>query len=236
MSSRTALRTTPQIIFGLGIVAVGVLLLLHNMGVIYAPSYFSYWPIILILIGLSSALQPSGSAGRWIGLILLVVGVLLLLDNLYVIDFYIWDYWPLLLVLAGLSLIRGTWRPRWASHGTSAPLAGSKEPGIRGFSLLGGQHLTSMSDDFQGGNVSAILGGCKVDLRGANMKTNEAVLEVFTLWGGIEILVPSTWVVQLEGFPILGGFEDKTHPSKESLEKKIIIRGSAIMGGVEVKN
>ena len=235
MDSRNALRITPQIIFGLGVIAIGVVLLLHNMGIIYARSIFSYWPIILILVGLASALQPSGSAGRWVGVVLIVLGVLLLLDNLYLIDFSLWDYWPLLLILAGLALIWGTRRPRTAGLFGASTQAGSGS-GVRGFALLGGQHLTSSSDDFRGGNVTAILGGCKIDLRGAKMKESEAVLELFTMWGGIEVLVPSTWSVQLQGFPILGGFEDKTHPGPEQSGKKLVIQGTAIMGGIEVKN
>ena len=236
MNSRSAMRITPQIIFGLGIIAIGVVLLLHNMGIIHARSYFSYWPVILILAGLASALQPSGSSGRWVGVILMLLGVLLLLDNLYIIDFYVWEYWPLLLILAGFALLRGTRRSRGSLGSGDPSQAGTEGSTVRGFALLGGQHLSSRSDDFRGGNVTAILGGCKIDLRDAKMKGNEAVLELFTLWGGIEVLVPTNWGVQLEGLPILGGFEDKTHPGPQLSDKKIVIRGTAIMGGTEIKN
>ncbi len=232
MDTRNAMRITPQIIFGLGIIAIGVVLLLHNMGIIYASSYFSYWPVILILIGLASSLQPSGSAGRWVGLVLLILGVLLLLDNLYIIDFYVWDYWPVLLILAGLGLIRG----RRKSREFRLSEKNSTATFIRGFAVLGGQQVNHTGDDFQGGNVSAVLGGCKIDLRSASIKGTEAVLDVFTFWGGIEILVPSSWAIQVEGFPILGGFEDKTHPSPEHSDKKLVVRGTAIMGGIEIKN
>lgn len=236
MDSRSVFRVTPQIIFGLGITAVGVILLLHNMGIIYARSYLSYWPVLLILIGLSSALQPTGSAGRWVGLILLVVGVLLLLDNLYIIDFYVWEYWPLLLILAGFALLRASRRPRGSQFTGASAQAGPDGSSVRAFALLGGQRISSTSNDFQGGNVTAIMAGCKVDLRGASIKSDKAVLELFALWGGIEVLVPVTWAVQLEGFPILGGFEDKTHPSPQGEPKRIFLRGTAIMGGIEVKN
>ncbi len=159
-----------------------------------------------------------------------------MLDNLYIIDFYIWDYWPLLLILGGLALIRSTRKPRVSRAPADATQAGTGSSTVNGFALLGGQHLTNTSDDFQGGTVTAILGGGKIDLRAAAMKRDTAVLELFTLWGGIEVLVPATWNVQLEGFPILGGFEDKTHPNPAQSDKRIIIRGTAIMGGIEVRN
>lgn len=236
MDARSVTRITPQLIVGFGIIAVGVILLLHNIGILYARSYLSYWPVILILIGLASALQPSGSAGRWVGLILLILGVLLLLDNLYIIDFYVWDYWPLLLILAGFAMLRASRRPHASQSSGASPQAGGEGSSVRGFALLGGQHIVSTSSDFQGGSVSAILGGCKVDLRGAAIKSDRAVLELFTVWGGIEVLIPSAWAVQLEGFPILGGFDDKTHPNPQAEMKRLIIRGTAIMGGIEVKN
>ena len=36
------------------------------------------------------------------------------------------------------------------------------------------------------------------------------MLEVFTLWGGVEIRVPEDWVVQLQALPILGGISETT--------------------------
>lgn len=236
MDARSFARVTPQVVFGLGIIAIGVILLLHNMDILYARSYLSYWPVILILIGIASALQPSGSAGRWVGLVLLILGVLLLLDNLYIIDFYLWDYWPLLLILAGLAMLRASRRPRGAQPLGAPPQAGAEGSSVRGFALLGGQHIVSTNSDFQGGNVTAILGGCKVDLRGAAIKSDRALLDLFAFWGGIEVLIPNTWAVQLEGFPILGGFDDKTHPNPQGERRTLIIRGTAIMGGIEVKN
>jgi hypothetical protein len=42
--------------------------------------------------------------------------------------------------------------------------------------------------------------------------------------------------VTLKGVPLLGGFEDKTHPTGIESNKILIVRGYAIMGGVEIKN
>jgi hypothetical protein len=51
----------------------------------------------------------------------------------------------------------------------------------------------------------------------------------------VEILAPREWSVVLQGTPVLGGFEDKTAPPRES-GPRLIVRGVAIMGGVEIKN
>ena len=62
------------------------------------------------------------------------------------------------------------------------------------------------------------------------------VLDLFAFWGGAKIRVPEDWTISLQGIPILGGFEDKTHTSVAESNKRLIVRGYAIMGGVEIKN
>ena len=74
----------------------------------------------------------------------------------------------------------------------------------------------------------------KIDLRDASTK-GDATIEVFTTMGGVEMRVPEDWLVIIEGFPFMGGFEDKTRHPKDSA-KRLIIKGTVIMGGVEIKN
>ncbi len=107
---------------------------------------------------------------------------------------------------------------------------------LSAMAILGGVERQNNCQDFRGGDVTAILGGCEIDLRGASITPpHEPVLEVFALWGGIEVRVPDDWTVISQVDPILGGFEDKTdQPKNES--KRFVIRGSVVMGGIEVKN
>lgn len=106
---------------------------------------------------------------------------------------------------------------------------------ISGLAVLGGIHRGNNSRAFRGGDLTAILGGCEIDLRQAAIE-GEAVLDVFAMWGGIEIRVPETWSVSGRVVPILGGFEDKTRPSQGATAHRLVVRGFAIMGGIEIKN
>jgi hypothetical protein len=83
------------------------------------------------------------------------------------------------------------------------------------------------------------MGAVELDFRGSTIVTSPAILDVFALWGGIEITVPPEWRVDVRGLPILGGFENKARTSVHDAgapEQVLVIRGTALMGGVEIKN
>jgi len=78
------------------------------------------------------------------------------------------------------------------------------------------------------------MGGVELDLTDATMTQSPAVIEAFAMWGGIEISVPETWEVTGEVVPFMGGFEIKVAPVGAP-QRRLIVRGTAIMGGIEVK-
>ena len=102
--------------------------------------------------------------------------------------------------------------------------------------MLSGVKRVITSKEFRGGELTSFMGGCEIDLRDADMKGNEAQINVNILMGGIEIRVPMGWTVSVEATPIMGGVEDKTYLPKEGFSKRLVITGSIIMGGVEIKN
>ena len=102
--------------------------------------------------------------------------------------------------------------------------------------FMSGIRRTVTSQDFQGGELTAIMGGCEIDLRQASIKSGEAVLDVFAFWGGIDLKVPLDWSVDLAGTPLLGGFDDKTRPPQGGSTKRLVIKGYAIMGGIQIAN
>jgi predicted membrane protein len=223
----------PRLILGLGIILIGALFLLGNLDIINGHDYLRLWPGILIFIGIAYVIQCSHGSGRIWGIILTFIGAAMLLDRLYFIHFSLWDYWPLILIfIGGMMILKGSPGRR----GIFAPISQSDDVHsyIKGVAILAGFKRRNNSQDFKGGNLTAILGGLEIDLRDASIK-GEAIIDIFAMMGGVEMRVPEDWTVILEGFPILGGFEDKTHPPKEST-KRLVIKGTVIMGGAEIKN
>ena len=223
-----------QLVVGLIIVVIGVLFTLDNLGYLYADDYLDYWPAVFIVIGLAKLLDANANK-FWAGFFV-IGGTLLLLDNLYIIQFRIRDWWPLILIAIGGTVLWGSLR----RHSKTAIFSGSQ--GMDDLSvvsltaIMGGIERRNASQDFHGGNITTIMGGCELDLRKADIKQEEAVLDVFAVWGGIELKVPETWTVILKGVPILGGFSDETRPPQGATGKRLVIQGNVIMGGLEVKN
>ncbi len=231
MPRHSHLSTLPRMFFGLGIAAVGVIFLLGNLDVIYAREYLRYWPAILIIVGLAYMLQPGTWGARVWGGLLAFAGAGLLLDRLGYIDFNVWHLWPIVIVFIGANLVYQSLRRR----DSTVPVTGDDESVVNASAIMGGIRRTSTSPDFRGGDMTAIMGGMDVDLRNAKI-VNEASIEIFAFWGGIELRVPEDWTVVVKVLPIMGGVDDKTTPPKGESKKRLILTGTAIMGGVEVKN
>jgi len=241
MDDNRSRHFTPQLVLGLIVVFLGVVFMLNNIGVIYSEDYLPYWPSLLILYGLVNLFERRTSSGRiWAGAWVLV-GTALLLNNLELTHIRIWDYWPLVLVLIGFGMMRGSLnrhrRVRNFSGAFASESVGTDENSvINGVAILGGYRRSNNSQDFRGGELTAIMGGAELDLRDASIKEGDAVLDIFAFWGGAKIKVPEDWTVALQGVPILGGFDDKSRPPRTNTGKRLIIKGYAIMGGVDISN
>ncbi|HLP44486.1 MAG TPA: DUF5668 domain-containing protein [Candidatus Kapabacteria bacterium] len=255
MEKRHRSNFSMGLIIGLLIVAAGVVLLLEKMKVIEEVSISEYWPVILILIGLKKLLQPGDwGYGRFFwGIIITAVGTLFLLNNLHYLHFGIEALWPVLIIIIGFEFIRGSLSMRRIENKWKTISDKDKEkfgPGCcSGFfgvesedadfiyikaTLGGGKHKFT-NQKLTGGKVSTVMGSCEIDLRNAEMEGDSMELEISSVMGGIVIWVPKHWQVVIHGAPLMGSIENKTTPPGNPV-KRLFIKGSVIMGGVEIKN
>jgi predicted membrane protein len=221
-------RSTGSLIFGSMLALLGVVLLLDNLGFIDADDVLQFWPLLLVVFGVVQIAQRSDTGGKTFGMIVGIVGLWLLLNNLDIISLSIFALWPLLLIGLGILLL---------VRSSSADLPAATESGgvLSALAVLSGARRVSSSKDFEGGKLTAVMGGCEIDLRQADIKGDSATIDVFAFAGGIEMTVPAGWVVESRVTPILGGVDDKTtHPAAGG--KTLAVTGSVIMGGIEIKN
>jgi predicted membrane protein len=224
-------RLTPQVLFGLLVIVAGVLFTLDNLGLVDSEQYLQYWPSALVAVGLLKLWHAREGQG-WIGGFLLVVlGGWMLLERVVAIRISLGDLWPLLFVFLGGYMV---WK------GLGGVRHGPVKDGQNRFSaiaIMSGVVRRSTTPTFEGADLTAIMGGCEIDLRQASIAPGtEAVIDVFAFWGGIDLKVPEDWLVIARAVPIMGGVEDKTHIPASPAAKTLVIRGVVIMGGVAIKN
>lgn len=211
--------------FGALIVLVGVLFLLDNLDVMDAGDVIAiWWPAALIAAGLISFLN---NRRHWIVPLILVGsgGVILLRTTGVVGDLSV--IVPVLIIIVGLLFVFGR------GLGVGPTQTGDS---VNSFNLFSGSELTSQSQSFEGGRVGVLFGGAELDLHNAKL-ADDATLDVFAAFGGVEVRVPRGWRVEIGGFPVFGGYENAT--GKEDLgpdAPKLRIDATVLFGGLEVKH
>ncbi|MCE7082123.1 DUF1707 domain-containing protein [Streptomyces sp. ST2-7A] len=87
-----------------------------------------------------------------------------------------------------------------------------------------------------GGRVNAVafLGGVELDLTQALFERQVVTLNVTAVLGGVEIKVPENVTVRGSGTGVLGGFSMREHESSDPNAPVLVIRGLAVLGGVDV--
>jgi len=229
---------TPQLVFGGFIMAMGLLMTLDRLQLVDTFSALRYWPLGIVALGVTMLAQRRDGHGRFWGFSWIFIGAWLLLNSLRVVRVGFWELiWPLMLVLFGLSLVMQTLR----RGGSSPP---SATDGSSLFAVMGECKRSVNDAAYRGSHMTAIMGGCILDLRQATIAPgDEAVIDVFALMAGHEIVVPSGWRVVSHIVPIAGAVEDKRLPVVDAPvpaggppPPRLVIRGVLVMGGIAIKS
>jgi predicted membrane protein len=227
--TNTRIRISGQLIAGLVLAGLGVLFTLDNLHLIRAREVLRYWPAILLLVGVAQVLQARSIASMIGGSIWILFGGILLGNRLNLISSAI-RFWPLILVGVGVYVV-------WQSMNRREVHPGDASERISAVAILGGVDRRVTSPSFLGADVTAFMGGGKLDLREAvTPPGSEAVVDVTAMMGGFEIRIPESWNVVVELIPFMGGYEDKTRHPIDPSAPRLRVRGFVMMGGVEIKN
>ncbi len=224
-----------RLVFGILIIVAGLLFTLDNFGFVSARFVLKLWPIALVAIGLTKALQRKGFWNGFWGWVLALVGTLWLLRNLGFVHFDLWKLAPLVLVALGIRLVQKaggrTFPDRTIESRTAATLDET--------AIFGGWDRAVTTNEFLGGEVNALFGGFELDLTNCRIPDDQATITVFIAFGGGDIRVPREWAVDVKAFAMFGGTDDKSeHPPIDGdvPPKKLVIDGFVVFGGLDIKN
>jgi hypothetical protein len=102
--------------------------------------------------------------------------------------------------------------------------------------IFGGAYLRAAGMSVSGGNLSCVFGTVRIDLRGAALAAPEVKLEVFVLFGGVELRVPASWRVISDVQPILGSVEEGGGaPALSDASPTLRVTGTVIFGELELE-
>jgi predicted membrane protein len=234
------------------LIALGTLFLLDTTNAfgVDVDILGTYWPALLIVLGLWGLVRQ-GIPRLWAGygwerrftlwpIILLAIGVVFLLTNLSVWDLDIGQLWPVILVAVGLVLLlnrQGRPRSRRRDRRQDSPGPEAINGGWEVAHVFSGGQEEITSQEFSGGEVSAVFGRVELDLRRAGLAEGKATIDATAVFGGIELRVPRDWRVNIQTTTVFGGTENKhRQPSLEESTGELTITGSVLFGELKVQD
>jgi len=256
-----------RVVLGSVLILIGVLFLARSAGMITLnlPYIIFSFPFILAVVGV---LILVNSRKRILGAMFFVVGVFFLIPRIFPFIYYDDDIiFPIIIILLGVMIVfrqRSGHRykmgkePNYDKNDFTGAADEARRYGkkladeirykyyepvnkdyIDDIAIFGGGHKVIQSDNFKGGNITAIFGGSEIDLTQCKLAEGDNVLDVVIIFGGTEIIVPRDWNVRTNVTPLFGGFSNKSRrDTSQPLDttRTLVIKGLALFGGGEIKS
>ena len=184
--------TRSRLVFGLVLIALGVLLLVDQAGRLTAWEVVAdWWPTIVITCGVAQLVtRPRNTLS---GVVLCLLGGVLLLWTLGVVA-SVAVVWPVLLIAAGL----------WLLSGRIGRAGNRRADELEVTAIVDDRRELAAEGPFTGGSVTALLGDVELDLGRTTLDAAGATLEVITVFGDVALTIPAAWQVTASGPELFG--------------------------------
>ena len=234
-----------RILWGLALVALGVILGLNAMEITSINLLFEgWWTLFLIVPGVIGLLTEKDKSGN---LIVVAIGVFLLLASQDRIGYDL--MWKLLLGLTvtifGLRLIfKGLFKSnsKNAKEGKkgksfSEPSTGSTEttPGKKEktFTCFSSHRIEYSGREFHGAELSTVFGEIVCDLRFA-IFTKDTEIRVRAVFGEVTVLLPANLNVKVSVNPVFGDVNNNNAGTDQMFPLTLNVEGSCVFGDVSI--
>ncbi|GEM_PF-1095835 len=221
-SARLRARGGP-LLGGLGLIVLGVLLALEQVGVVDVTAVlFAWWPLVLVVLGGWWLLVGP----RWTGAIVAVVGALLLAGlhlelPLAPTELVV----PAVLALVGAALVAGGLRLRGSQ--TASAVAASSAPPAAG---AAGASVTALP------GATAVFGDAHVVVAGPEAPGTVVRVPVTVAFGDVHVEVPAGWRVRDRSTTLLGDVTIPDDPDGATTSPLAELHGAVLLGDVTVRH
>ncbi len=222
-----------NVLWGIVLIVVGLIIGGNALGITNINIFFDgWWTLFIIVPCFIGLFKENEKTGNVIGLL---IGIALFLGCQDIINFdLIWKLaLPTVLVIIGLSIIfKDT---LGGKVNEEIKKLNEKRSGANTYcATFSEQKVKFDKETFTGADLTAVFGGVECDLRNAIIES-DVVINVSSIFGGIDILVPSNVKIKTKSTSIFGGVENKSNTNGEENFHTIYVNGTAIFGGVEIK-
>lgn len=225
------MKKTGSILWGVVLVAAGLVFALNALGITNIDLFFDGWWTLFIIVpsavGLFTEREKTGN------IIVLAVGVFLLLCCQDILSFsLLWKLLvPAVIVAIGLKMVFTGLLGNKANEIITKMKADGSSPKVA-CAVFSGSDLNYDGEVFEGAEITAVFGGVKCDLRKAVIE-KDCALQVSAIFGGIDVFVPDNVNVKVRSTSLFGGISNKTAVCKDA--PTIYVGGTCMFGGVEIK-
>jgi len=223
-----------RVMLGSILIGLGGLFFLNSLDIFsfnFGRIIFS-WPFFFIVIGMYLTLNTSR---KMFGGILAGLGFVFILPRIFpTIDYDGSVVFAIFLIAIGSYIILNQ---RKKTEETDE-LGQITKDIIDDVAIFGGGTKIVTSDNFRGGNVTAVFGGSEIILKGCKLAEGTNSIDILAIFGGTTIVVPNDWNVVMNVTSIFGGFSNKSVKDPNNIidqSKTLIIKGLVVFGGGELK-
>lgn len=232
-------RNKGGILWGILLIAFGILILLKKTGFLVDFRISALWPYFLIILGIAMAVKQGFRKG--FPYVLILIGVF------HAIPSFTFELggrtiysqslvFPLIVILIGIFVMLKPICGR-KSHPALKPVSFT-DPLLDMDIVFGGRKEVITSKDFKGGRINVVFGGIEMNMMQVEPASDTIVMDIRVVFGGCDLYVPSHWQLRNEIVPVFGGVEDNRmiRTDKHEQTTVVVLKGSCVFGGIEIKS
>lgn len=225
------MKDVKKLIWGIVLLAVGVIIALNAFGVTDINIWFpGWWTLFIIVPSIVGLFTERDKWGSFIGLL---IGVSFLIWQVFDLDFSI--VWKILLpaviiVIAVKLIVSGLRNKKEDDVIININIDGEIPVGT---AIFGGKDMNFDGQVFEGTELTAIFGGVECDLRGAIIE-RDCTIRATSIFGGIDVMMPKGVNVKVSSTNIFGGTSDECEKDSSS-PVTVYVEAVSIFGGVDLK-
>lgn len=230
------MKQLKPIIWGITIIALGIIFGGNALGWFNLDIFFDGWWTLFIIV--PSIVSLITDKDKIMSLSFIAIGVILLLAAQNVFSYEVaWKViLAIFLVAIGLTIIiKSLFHSKNDQEVAEKIKEAEKEdkPLDSEMAIFSGSDRVYNDEVFQGAFLTAVFGGVNLNLKNAKF-TKDTVIKAFTLFGGIDIIVPDDVKVKLKSGFIFGGLSDDRKNPTEKGKYTIYIDAAGGFGGITI--